>query len=89
MIRRARKLWRRRRTIRGEHFDVTVRRWWSPEKRRAARLSLRVLDASAERYAELARAAMRDAVLHGESDVLAGRFRADEWPYPDSPPDPL
>src|SRR3954453_13482477 len=48
------------RTLRSEHFEISPKRWWSLKDRKAARLSLRVLEASAPQFHATLQGAVRD-----------------------------
>jgi hypothetical protein len=92
MLRRLWQRWRDRRTVHGRHFDVEIEgRWWSPVSRRAAWITVHLMDCFADEFKEKHRAVARDQLLYGEAFCLTRKhFTPDEWPFADEdPPDPL
>ena len=53
------------RTLRSEHFQIKPKQWWRPSVRKAARLSLKVMESHVKEHeAEMQRRSM-DLLLYG------------------------
>jgi hypothetical protein len=96
-VRRLWRLWKRRRSIDGEYYVVTIEgAWWRPSNRRSARIAAAVADQCHPEISAISRRIVRDTMLYGKSEMFEDLskpvpdFVPDEWPYPDEdPPDPL
>lgn len=57
------------RTLRSESFELRLKRWWSPKDRRAARLSLRVLETDREKILREASKRLAQEIFFGASYI--------------------
>lgn len=55
------------RTLHGEFFALRVKHWWKPKERKAARLSLKVLDAGQDEIYAEAKRMMNRALFFGDT----------------------